>query len=112
MLMSIAHNIYGEQRQLPALKALTGDPVMIGSQRIMVFQGGLLLLAVGLVQILASAGMIALEGVARYFPVGVVLLNFLTALLVTALFHREVLKAAVPQFAVFTAILCLQLLSL
>lgn len=73
VIISIAHNIYGEKKQIPALKELTKDSIIIGSQRIMIFQGGLLLFAVGIIQILVSIDIIILTGVSRYFPLGVVL---------------------------------------
>ena len=112
ILISIAHNIYGEKIQIPALKRHTEDSIQIGSQRIMIFQGGLLLLAVGIIQVLVSMDLIILTGVARYFLVGIVLINFLTALLMTLFFHQEILKITVPQYVLFIVIISLQLLSL
>ena len=67
ILISIAHNIYGEKKQIPDLKKLTNDSVMIGSLRIMIFQGGFLLLAVGIIQVLASANIIQLTGISAFF---------------------------------------------
>lgn len=112
VLISIAHNIYGEKTQIPALKKYTQDLILIGSQRIMVFQGGLLLLAVGMIQILVSVNLITLTGVARFFPVGIVLINFFTALIIAIFFHKEILKVTIPQFVLFIVIISLQLLSL
>lgn len=112
ILISIAHNIYGEKIQIPALKKHTLDSIQIGSQRIMVFQGGLLLLAVGIIQILVSIDLITLTGVSRFFLVGIVLINFITALFIAIFFHREILKITAPQFALFIVIIGLQLLSL
>lgn len=112
VLLSIAHNVYGEKKQIPDLKAITKDPIMIGSLRVMIFQGGLLLLGVGIVQLLASAGVIELLGVARYFPVGIVLLNFVTFLFITLVVHKELLKITIPQIVIFILIIGLQLLSL
>ena len=112
VLMSIAHNIFGEKKQIPDLKKLTQDSIAIGSQRIMIFQGGILLLAVGIFQILISTNIIELNGVARYFPVGIVFINFFTALSITVLAHKEILKITTPQFVVFIVIIGLQLLSL
>ena len=112
VLISISHIIYGEKKQLPPLKQLTSDSVMIGSLRVMVFQGGLLLLVVGIFQILTSVGTVELTGVARYFPVGIVSLNFCTALLIAVFAHRQVLSVTVPQFVVFALIITLQLLSI
>ena len=40
VLMSVAHIIFGEKKQIPDLKELTQDSIIIGSQRIMIFQGG------------------------------------------------------------------------
>lgn len=112
VLISIAHSIYGEKKQIPELKELTKYSIIIGSQRIMIFQGGLLLLAVGIIQILISLDIIVLTGIAQYFPVGLVLINFCTALFFTLLVHREVLKITIPQFVIFVVIICLQLFSL
>lgn len=112
ILISIAHNLYGELKQIPALKEITKDPVIIGSQRIMIFQGGFLLLGVGIIQVLTSCGLIFLTGVARYIPVGIVLINFCTALFITFLRHREIFKITILQFIVFTVIIVFQLLGL
>jgi hypothetical protein len=112
VLMSIAHNLFGEKKQIPDLKELTQDSIAIGSQRIMIFQGGFIILATGIIQILASAGIVELNGLARYFPVGIVLINFGTALFISLFAHREILKTIVPQFLIFMVIVVLQMLSL
>lgn len=112
VIISIAHNIYGEKKQIPALKELTKDSIIIGSQRIMIIQGGILLFATGIIQILVSTDAIVLTGVARYFPLGVVALNFFTALTITVFAHKEVLNITVPQYIVFIVIMSLQLFSL
>lgn len=112
ILMSIAHIIYGEKKQVPELKKLTNDSIMIGSLRIMIFQGGILLLAVGILQIMVSADIIHLAGIAAYFPVGIVLINFTTSLIIAGFIHRDVFKVTIPQFIVFSIIIILQFLSL
>lgn len=112
ILLSIAHNVYGERKQIPDLKKITNDPIVIGSSRVMIFQGGFLLLAVGIVQLLSATDTIELEGIARYFPVGVVLLNFVTFMGVTFSLHRELLSITVPQIVIFVIIIALQLLSI
>lgn len=112
IIISIAHNIYGEKKQIPALKKITSDSIQIGSQRIMTFQGGMLLLAVGIVQVLVSIDVIVLTGAARYFPIGVVAMNFCTALIITLFLHKEVLKITVPQYVIFIVIMSLQWFSL
>ena len=112
VLIGIAHNIYGEKNQIPELKKVSDDPVKIGSLRIMIFQGGILLLAVGIIQILVSTKVIQLPGISAYFLVGIVLINFITSLFIAAIFHREIFKITIPQFVVFTAIIVLQILAL
>ena len=112
VLISIAHNIYGERKQVPELKKISDDPIIIGSLRIMIFQGGILLFAVGIIQILVSSQIIHLSGISAYFPVGIVLINFITSLIIAAFFHREVFRITIPQFAVFSIIIVLQFLSL
>lgn len=111
ILISIAHIIYGEKKQIPELKKITHDPIMIGSLRIMIFQGGIILFAVGIMQVLLSADIIQLPGIAAYFPVGIVLINFVTSLIIAGLFHREVFKITIPQFMIFFIIIVLQILS-
>ncbi len=112
ILISILHINFGEQKQIPALKKLTGDSIHIGSQRIMIIQGGILLFAVGVIQLLVSINAITLTGVARYFPVSIVLINTIAAFFITLFFHREIFKITIPQFIVFIIIIFLQLYSL
>ena len=112
ILISIAHNIYGEKKQIPELKKITNNSIIIGSYRIMIFQGGILLLAIGIVQVLVSANIIQLPGISAYFPVGVVIINFVTSLAIAGIIHREVFKVTIPQFVVFSLIIVLQFLSL
>lgn len=112
VLISIAHNIYGEKKQIPDLKEVTRDSIIIGSQRIMIFQGGVLLFAVGIIQILISVNMIELNGLARYFPVGIVFLNVFVALVISVFVHKSLLKSIIPQFIVFFVIIALQLFSI
>lgn len=112
IFISIAHNMYGEKKQVPELKKITTDSSMIGSLRIMIFQGGILLLAVGIIQILVSAQIIQLPGISAYFPVGIVLINFITSLIIAAFFHRAVFKFTIPQFVIFSIIIVMQFLSL
>lgn len=112
VLISIAHLVYGEKKQLPDLKAITSDAVVIGSQRIMIFQGGVLLFAVGIIQIILSLEVIELNGVARYFPVGIVIINFITAILISVIAHKKILRNILPQLIVFIVIIGFMLFSL
>ncbi len=112
ILISIAHNIYGEKKQIPELKKITSDSIMIGSLRTMIFQGGILLFAVGIVQVLTSANVIQLPGISAYFPLGIVLINFITSLIIAGFIHREIFKITIPQFVVFFIIIILQVLSI
>jgi hypothetical protein len=112
IVISMAHNIYGEKKQVPELKKVTNDSIMIGSLRIMIFQGGILLFAVGIIQVLVSADIIQLPGISAYFPVGFVFINFITSLMIAGFIHREVFKVTIPQFVVFSIIILMQFLSL
>ena len=112
ILISIAHNIYGEKKQIPELKKITSESIIIGSLRIMIFQGGILLFAVGIVQVLTSANAIQLPGISAYFPLGIVLINFITSLIIAGFIHREIFKITIPQFVVFFIIIILQVLSI
>jgi len=112
ILISIAHNIYGEKKQVPELKKVSNDSIMIGSLRIMIFQGGILLFAIGIIQVLVSADIIQLPGISAYFPAGIVFINFITSLIIAGFIHREVFKVTIPQFVVFFIIILMQLLSL
>ncbi len=112
ILISVAHNIYGEVKQLPELKKFTSDPIMIGSLRIMIYQGGFILLAVGVIQVLVSLGIIYLTGISAYFPIGIVTINLITSLVIALLFHTEIFKVTIPQFILFMVIITLQYLSI
>jgi hypothetical protein len=112
IIISIAHTIYGEKKQVPMLKKLSNDSIMIGSLRIMIFQGGILLFAVGVIQVLVSAKIIQLPGISAYFPVGIILINFITSLIIAGFIHPDVFKVTIPQFVVFSIIIVLQFLSL
>lgn len=112
ILISIAHSIYGEKKQIPDLKKITNDAITIGSLRIMIHQGGLLLLAVGIVQVLVAINYIQLNGISAYFPLGIVLINTITSFIIALIFHREIFKITLPQFIIFAAIIALQFLAL
>lgn len=112
ILISISHNIYGEKKQVPELKKVSNDPILIGSLRIMIFQGGILLFAVGIVQVFVSADIIQLPGISAYFPIGIVFINFITSLAIATFIHPEIFKVTIPQFVVFSIIIVLQFLSL
>lgn len=71
-----------------------------------------MLLAVGIIQLLIAQGIIELTGIARFFPVGIVLLNFGTFLVITAVFQRELFRITIPQIIVFVLIIALQLVSI
>ena len=112
ILISIAHIIYGEKKQIPDLKKITTDSIMIGSLRIMIIQGGFVILFAGIIQLLVALDVIFLNGLARYFPLVLVLINFVVALITTLFIHREIFKVTLPQFVIFTMIIVLQVLSL
>lgn len=112
ILISIAHNIYGERKQVPELKRITDDPILIGSLRIMIFQGGVILFAVGILQVLLATNVIHLHGISAYFLVGIILINFITSLIIAVFIHREVFKVTIPQIVIFAIIILLQLLAL
>lgn len=112
ILMSIVHVIYGEKMQTNNLKQLKADSILIGSFRSMSLQGGLILFAVGLMEIMVYLGIIELIGIAVYIPLGIVSLNMIAVLVVALLKHRDLIKATVPQFIIFSFILLLQALSI
>lgn len=112
LLLSIVHNFYGERKQVPDMKVMTTDGIIIGSLRVMIFQGGMLLFAVGVIQILTAVNLVELIGIARYFPIGIIVLNLSTFLIVALFIHRELLKITIPQLVIFAIIIVLQLISL
>lgn len=112
IIISIVHFIYGEKKQIPDLKKITADSIMIGSLRIMIIQGGFVILFAGIIQMLVALDVIVLGGIARYFPLSLVLINFVVALSTTLLMHREIFKITLPQFVIFGVIFVLQILAL
>jgi hypothetical protein len=112
LLISIAHSVYGEKKQIPDLRNKTDDAITIGSARIMIHQGGVILLFAGLLQLLSSLDVWILEGVARYIPITLVSLNVVVSFGIALGLHREIFKITIPQFVLFALIIVLQVLSL
>ena len=112
LLISILHIIYGERQPLRQLMGLTDDEVLIGSVRVMSLQGGVLLFAVGSIHFLHYFNLIALTGIAAYFPLGIICINLFTFLVVAIFKHQKLFSVIAFQLVVFTAIIVLQILSL
>ena len=108
IFMSIVHVIYGEKMQVNILKKLEANNILIGSFRVMSLQGGLLLFAVGVIEIMVYAG---LSGFAVYIPLGIVCLNVISVFIVAIVKHQELFKVIIPQFLIFSIIIILQVLS-
>ena len=111
IVMSIVHVIYGEKMQVNVLKKLGVNNILIGSYRVMSFQGGLLLSAVGVVEIMVYTGLIVLTGFAIFMPLGIVCINVISVFIVAIVKHRELIKATIPQFLIFSIIIILQVWS-
>jgi len=112
VFMSIVHVIYGEKMQVNLLKKLEVSNILIGSYRVMSLQGGILLFAVGAVEIMFYAGLVDLTGFAIYIPLGIICLNVISVFIVALVKHHELFKATIPQFLIFAIIIILQVLSL
>lgn len=112
ILMSVVHVIYGEKMQVNELKRLGVNDILIGSYRVMSLQGGILLFAVGVVEIMGFTGLIVLSGFASFIPIGIICLNVISVFIVALTKHRELIKVTIPQFIIIVVILILQLLSL
>jgi len=111
ILMSMVHVIYGEKMQVAELKKLNASNLLIGSFRVMSLQGGVLLFAVGIVELLTFFQFLTLTGFAMYIPVGIVCLNVLSVFMIAFTKHPELIKATIPQFIIILIIISLQLLS-
>ena len=110
IIISIIHVIYGEKQQISVLNKITDDSILIGSFRVMSFQGGFLLFAVGLIQVLNFLNIITLSGIAIYFPVGIICINILTFLLIAIIKHKKLFSIIAFQLVIFTIIITLQIL--
>ena len=111
ILLSIVHVVYGEKEQVSLLKKMDRNNILIGSFRVMSLQGGLLLFAVGVVEILVFAGSIALTGFAVFIPLGLVCLNLMAFLIVALVKNQELIKNAIPQLIIFAIIITFQIIS-
>ena len=111
IVMSILHIIYGEKNPIAALSTLTDNSILIGSFRVMSLQGGLLLLAVGLIHILQFFNIITLVGIAVFFPLGLICINLIAFLLIALFKHKDLFSIITFQLAAFTVIIILQILS-
>lgn len=111
IFMSIVHVFYGEKMQVTILKKLEADGMLIGSYRAMSLQGGLLLFAIGMLEIMVFTGSVELTGVAVYFPLIILCLNVIAVFIVAALKHRDLIKATIPQFIIFSFIIIMEIAS-
>ena len=111
IFMSIVHIVYGEKMQVNVLKKFKVDSILIGSYRVMSVQGGVLLFAIGIIDILCFAEVVTLTGVASYFPLGILCLNVLSVFIVSFMKHIELIKTTIPQFIIFLIIIGLEFAS-
>ncbi|NQV15200.1 hypothetical protein HQ531_07060 [bacterium] len=112
IIMGILHIIYSEKQQVPELQKVTQNSNILGSLRVMSLQGGLLLLAVGSVHVLSYFNIIILNGIAAYFPLGLICINLLAFLLIAVFRHRELFSIVALQLLAFTIIIILQVMSI
>ena len=106
------HIAFGEIVQVPHLSQITQDPVVVGSMRVMIYQGGVLLMALGAIQTLVGLKVLRLAGLGAFFPLGIIGINFVTFLLVALINHTELFSMAIPQMVIFTILIVLNFLSL
>lgn len=111
-LLGIIHIVFGELSQIPELMKHLEDPVVIGSTRVMIYQGGMILLGVGVIQLLKGRKRISLLGVASFIPLGIIILNILTFLAVGLIFDFAVIKSALPQLIIFIIIIILMIIEI
>ena len=112
IVLGIAHIIYGESRLIPRIKNSSSNKLIISSSRIMSFQGGILLLCTGALQLLSGLNVIELTGVSAYIPLAIILINFGTYLLIAITAHREVFQETIPQVIIFTFLVVLLFIDL
>lgn len=112
LIIGIIHIVYGEIVQIPGLKEFIQDPIIIGSTRVMIFQGGIILIALGAIQILKGLKIIKLNGIGALFPLGIICLNLGTFILIALIMHTELLSISIPQILIFSIIIILLVLSL
>lgn len=111
IFMSIVHVFYGEKMQVNILEKLGADSILIGSYRVMSLQGGLLLFAIGFLEIMVYTGFVNLNGIAVYIPLIILCLNVIAFFIVAALKHHDLIRATIPQFIIFSFIILLEVLS-
>ncbi len=105
ILVGVVHLIYGEIVQLKALSESISDMITIGSTRIMIYQGGVLLILVGAMQVLKGLKKIKVKGFVSYIPIGYIIANFSTYLILGLLLHPQVIRSSIPQIIIFVIIL-------
>jgi hypothetical protein len=111
IFISIVHVIYGEKMQVNELKKIEVNNILIASYRVLSLQGGLLLFAVGVVEILVYARLIVFTGFAIFIPLGIICLNVISVFIVAIGKHQELFKVTIPQFLIFAIIIILQVWS-
>jgi len=110
-LFGIVHIIYGEIKIIPKLKS-TNDKLLIGSVRIMSVQGGMILLAAGVIQFLSALNIIHFHGLSSRVPMGILILLLLSFITTALLFHRNLFRYSILQIFIFIIVIVLQYLSL
>lgn len=78
----------------------------------MSFQGGILLLCTGALQLCAGLNIVELTGISAYIPLAILLINFGTFILIAMTAHREVFQETVPQVIIFSVLIVLLIIDL
>lgn len=110
IFLSIIHVWYGEKKQISSLKRETDDPVLIGSFRVMSVQGGIILLALGIIRVINVIGLITIMGITVYVPLAIILLNLLSFFVIAIFKHRELFSIMIPQLVIFSILIVLEYL--
>ena len=112
LFIGVVHIVYGEVAQISGLLAITQAPIIIGSTRVMILQGGIILIAMALLQIADSRRGGVLTGVAATFPLGLIVVNFAAFLLVALSGSPALLADAIPQVVYVLILIVLQAIAL
>lgn len=81
LLISVAHYIYGFKELYPKINKNEIDYLVEASFKIMYIREGLILIIVGLLHIMLQFQIIELNGIARFTPITIIILNILTFIL-------------------------------
>ncbi|HOO73947.1 MAG TPA: hypothetical protein PLS66_01520 [Tepiditoga sp.] len=112
VLIGGIHIVFGEMVQMKILKDNTREEFLVASMRIMIYQGGILLIITGIVQMMNALEILTLSGLSAYIPLFVLLVNFVPFVFTALIKYRKIFIKSLFQVIYFIILIILQIIIL